>query len=292
MNNSVDGSDITAVPASASSMLSAETRRVYAGAWRDFCSWRTSMGLGSCFPVPAEHIVGYVESLMPAASSSTIKLRLASIAWHSNQPGSVSCNAHAAVRAALRRCQRAANGSTEPAVVMQLACCGEDLAGLRDRAVLLMNHVGGLAPADIAGLDREDLEFRNTELIVRVRLPAAPVEEPGQPVHLPRRRGDPLCPAVALERWLQRSGILYGAIFQGVTVHGTLDRRLGVVGVRRILKRIETQAAAQAMPSARSLVPATPTPRSSPNAQLSAPARKTKRPAPAGPAHLSQPPLR
>ncbi|MGI4746503.1 MAG: hypothetical protein ACRYFY_10735 [Janthinobacterium lividum] len=292
MSSPGDGSDVAAVPASARSMLSPETQRVYAGAWRDFCIWRTGMGIGSALPVPAEHIVSYIESLMPAASSSTVKLRLASIALHSNQPGSASCNGHAAVRAALRRCQRAANGSTEPAVITQLACCGEDLGGLRDRAVLLMNQVGGLAPADIAGLDREDLEFRNTELVVRVRLPNAPVEEPGQPVHLPRRRGDPLCPAVALERWLQHSGILYGAIFQGVTVHGTLDRRLGVVGVRRILQRIATQAAAQAMPPARPLVPAPPTPRSNPKAQLSAPGRKTRRPAPAGPGHPSQPPPR
>ncbi|NPD69295.1 hypothetical protein HN018_27535 (plasmid) [Lichenicola cladoniae] len=292
MNSPGDGSAVAAFPASARSVLSPETQRVYAGAWRDFCTWRTSMGLGSSLPVPAEHIVSYIESLMPTASHSTIKLRLAAIALHSNQAGGVSCNAHAAVRAALRRCQRAADGSTEQAIDIQLACCGEDLAGLRDRAVLLMNHVGGLAPADIAGLDREDLEFRNTELVLRVRLPNAPVEEPGQPVHLPRRRGDLLCPAVALERWLQRSGIVYDAIFQGVTVHGTLDRRLGVVGVRRILQRIETQAAAQAMPPARPLVPATPTPRSNPKARLSAPAKKSKRSEPAGTARLSQRPLR
>ncbi|MGI4745631.1 MAG: hypothetical protein ACRYFY_06240 [Janthinobacterium lividum] len=292
MSSPGDGSGFADVPASAIAALSVETRRVYAGAWRDFCIWRTSMGIGSALPVPAEHIVGYIESLMPAASPSTVKLRLASIAVHSNQPGSISCNAHAAVRAALRRCQRAANGSTEQAVDTQIACCGEDLAGLRDRAVLLMNRIGGLAPADVAGVDREDLEFRNTELVVRVRLPHAPVEEPGQPVHLPRRRNDLLCPAVALERWLQRSGILYGAIFQGVTVHGTLDRRLGVVGVRRILQRIETQAAAQAMLPARPLVPATPTPRSNPKARLSAPAKKSERRAPAGSGHLSQPPLR
>ncbi|NPD68177.1 hypothetical protein HN018_24085 (plasmid) [Lichenicola cladoniae] len=292
MSSPGDGFDVAAVPASTSSVLSPETQRVYAGAWRDFCIWRASMGLGSSLPVPAEHIVAYIERLMPAASPGTVKLRLASIAWHSNQPGSVSCNAHAAVRAALRRCQRAANGSIEQAVVIQLACCGEDLAGLRDRAVLLMNHVGGLAPADIAGLDREDLEFRNTELVVRVRLPDAPVEEPGQPVHLPCRRGDPLCPAVALERWLQRSGILYGAIFQGVTVHGTLDRRLGVVGVRRILQRIETQAAAQAMPTARPLVPAVPAPRSSSKAPLAARAKITKTPAPSGRARPARAPLR
>lgn len=80
MSGSGDGVGV-AGPTSAIPGLTAETQRVYAGAWRDFCSWRTGMGLGSSLPVPAEPIVGYIESLVPAASASTIKLRLAAIAW-------------------------------------------------------------------------------------------------------------------------------------------------------------------------------------------------------------------
>ncbi len=84
-----------------------------------------------------------------------------------------------------------------------------------------------------------------------MRAGAAPAGQLGQAVRLPRRRGDPLRPAQALERWLQRSGISYGAVFQAVSVHGMLERRLGAVGVRRILQGIEMQAAAQAMPEGR-----------------------------------------
>ena len=90
--------------------------------------------------------------------------------------------------------------------------------------------------------------------MLSVRAAAAPAGQPGQVVRLPRRRGDPLCPSQALERWLQRSGITYGPVFRAVSVHGRLERRLGVVGVRRILQGIETQAAAQAMPEGRKLV--------------------------------------
>ena len=71
-----------------------------------------------------------------------------------------------------------------------------------------------------------------------MRVAEAPVEQPGQAVRLPRRRDDPRCPAQASERWLQRSGISYGPVFRAVTVHGILERRLGVVSLRRILQEM------------------------------------------------------
>ena len=103
--------------------------------------------------------------------------------------------------------------------------CGEDLPGLRNRALLLLVQVGGLTPAEVARIDREDLRFGAGELVLSVRRL--------------RRRGDPLCPVQALERWLQRSGISYGAVFRAVSMHGRLERRLGVVSARRILQRID-----------------------------------------------------
>ena len=193
-------------------------------------------------PVSPERVVAYIESLPTSLGPSGVKLRMAAIAEHHEKRGVASPTAYAAVRAALRRRQMPGE-----AVLIQLDSCGQDLAGLRNRALLLMVQVGGLAPAKVAGLDREDLHFGDGERVLAVR----PAEQQEQLVRLPRRRGDPLCPALALERWLQRSGISYGPVFRAVTVHGTLERRLGVVSVRRILQGIEKQAVAQAMPEGR-----------------------------------------
>ncbi len=227
------------------SRLSLETRRVYAGAWHAFLAWYRSQGERLDLPVPPERVVDYIESLSPSLGPNSLKLRMAAIAEHHVERHVASPTAHAAVRAALRRRQ-----TVGEAVLARLDSCGEDLAGLRNRALLLV-QASGLAPAEIAGLDREDLRFGDGEFVLSVRPAKAPVEQPGQAVKLLRRRGDPLCPAQALERWLQRSGISYGAVFRAVTVHGTLERRLGVVGVRRILQQIDAQAAAQAMPEGR-----------------------------------------
>ena len=233
-------------PGSAGSGLSQETSRVYAGAWQAFVAWRRGQDEGLDLPVQPELVVVYIKRLSPSLGSNGVKLRMAAIAHHHEEQGMASPTVHAAVRAALRRRQTVGR-----AVLVRLDSCGEDLAGLRNRALLLLVQVGGLTPAEVAGLDREDLRFGNEELVLAVRPSGAPVEQPGQAVRLPRRRGDPLCPAQALERWLQRSGISYGAVFRAVTVHGTLERRLGVVGVRRILQGIDVQAAAQVMPEGR-----------------------------------------
>ena len=228
------------------STLSLETRRVYAGAWQAFLAWCVSQDQPAALPVLPERIIAYIESLPPSLGPNGVKLRMAAIAHHHGERQLASPTTHAAVRAALRRRQMMGE-----AVLARLSSCGEDLAGLRNRALLLLTQAGGLAPVDVAGLDREDLRFGEGELVLSVRAAEAPVEQPGQAVRLARRRGDPLCPAQALERWLQRSGISYGSVFRAVSMHGTLERRLRVVGVRRILQGIDAQVAAQAMPEVR-----------------------------------------
>lgn len=45
------------------------------------------------------------------------------------------------------------------------------------------------------------------------------------------------CPVRALEAWLRRARIDYGAVFRRVTAVGTLEDRLSPQGIRRILRR-------------------------------------------------------
>ena len=200
------------------SRLSPETCRVYGGAWEIFVAWCTSQDRLLILPVPPEWVVAYVESLLPSLGPNGVKLRMAAIAKHQAEQRLPSPTAHPMVRAALRRRQGA--GQAVPA---RLDSCGEDLAGLRNRALLLLVQVGCLALVDVAALDCEDVRFGEGELVLSVRAVEAPVEQAGEAVRLTRRRGDPLCPAQALERWLQRSGIRYGAVIRAITVHGTLE---------------------------------------------------------------------
>ena len=141
-------------PSSRASTLSLETRRVYADAWQAFLVWSAGQGWPLVLPVPQECLVAYIESLPPSLGPNGLKLRMAAIAEHHEERHLASPTAHAAVRAALRRRQTAGE-----AVLARLASCGEDLAGLRNRTLLLLAQVGGLTLAEGAGLDREDLRF-------------------------------------------------------------------------------------------------------------------------------------
>ncbi len=145
------------------SRLSLGTRRVYAGAWQGFVTWCASQGWLVSLPVPPERVVAFIDSLPPSLGPNGLKLRMAAIAEHHERCGVTSSTAHAAVRAALRRRQAAGE-----VVLARLSSCGEDLAGLRNRALLLV-QASGLAPAEVAGIDREDLGLGDRELVLSVR---------------------------------------------------------------------------------------------------------------------------
>ncbi len=121
--------------------LSSRTRQVYAGAWQAFLAWHSSQGDWLDLPVPPERLVAYIESLPPLLGPNGVRLRLAAVAEHHERQGLASPTAYAAVRAALRRRQMVGE-----AVLAQLTRCGEDLAGLRNRALLLLVQVRGLLP--------------------------------------------------------------------------------------------------------------------------------------------------
>ena len=101
-----------------------------------------------------------------------------------------------------------------------------DLAGLRDRALLLLVAFG-LSRREVVGLQAERLRW--TEDGVRVE---------GATDWAPRLKRHDLCPCRALEDWLRASGTRYGPVFRKVTRWGTVEPKpLGADAIGRILLR-------------------------------------------------------
>ena len=199
-------------------------------------------------PVPPERVVAYIESLPPSLGPNGLKLRMAAIAEHHRERGSPSPTAHVARAGGPAPAADERGGGAGAAGT----AAARTFAGLRNQGAPAAGAGRGLAP----GRRRRARPGR--------RCASGRANSScrcGQPTRRPgsrdRRCGCcgggaiPLCPVHALERWLQRSGLSYGAVFRAVTVHGTLERRLGVVGLRCILRQIEVRAAAQAMPEGR-----------------------------------------
>jgi site-specific recombinase XerC len=113
---------------------------------------------------------------------------------------------------------------------MATACPG-DLAGLRDRALLLLT-AAGLGRSALVGLDVEQVHFMEdgVDLVLNSQL--------GGTVTVRRVASIGACPARALKDWIEATDSRFGPVFRKVDRWGNVEhRRLGTDAIRRILTR-------------------------------------------------------
>ncbi len=111
--------------------------------------------------------------------------------------------------------------------------CRGDLAGQRDRALLLL-LAAGLGRAAIVALQAEQLRFAEPGVTL------GPFGGEGAPVRLDRSQAVASCPVRALEDWLRSSGTRYGPVFRKINRWDQLEHHaLGADAIRLILARRE-----------------------------------------------------
>ena len=234
---------LAAAQAYAREALAPETLRAYAADWAHFCGWCSETG---CAPLPAEPaaVAAYLASLAGLYSRSLLERRLGAIGQQHRLRGLDWSAGHPAIRTTLRgiyrrhgsrRRQAAALTSTE--LRKLVAACGGDLAGLRDRALLLLGFAGALRRSELVGIDREHLRFTGEGL--RLTLPSSKTDQEGKGTELGITRGKraETCPIRALEAWLAASACDYGPVFRKVDRWGNIEHaRLSGEAVRTILK--------------------------------------------------------
>jgi integrase len=190
-------------------------------------------------------VAAYLAALAPLYSRSALERRLAAIG-HAHRLGGLDWSAgHPAIRGTLRGIYRQHGSRRRQAAALTsvelkklVAACPGDLAGLRDRALLLLGFAGALRRAELVGLDREHLRFTETGL--RLLLPRSKTDQAGKGVELGLSRGKrrETCPVRAVEAWLEASACQYGPVFRKVDRWGNIEHsRLGSDAVRDILRR-------------------------------------------------------
>jgi integrase len=256
----VDSGDAPATPAAAEAALAAarayaraalapETKRAYAADWQHFSEWCRGAG---CAPLPAEPaaVAAYLAALAPLYGRAALGRRLAAIG-HAHRLANHDWSAgHPAIRATLRgihrthrRRGRRAAALTSAELKELVAACGGDLAGLRDRALLLLGFAGALRRSELVAVDREHIRFTAEGL--RLLLPSSKTDPEGKGAELGISRGKrrETCPVRALEDWLDASGCKFGPVFRKVDRWGNVEhRRLGGDAVRDVLLRRAAQA--------------------------------------------------
>lgn len=235
---------LAAARAYARDALAPETRRAYASDWAHFIAWCQAAG---CAPLPAEPaaVAAYLAAQAPLYSRSALERRLAAIGHAHRLRGLDWSAGHPALRTTLRGIfrthgsrRRQAAALTSAELKRLVAACGGDLAGLRDRALLLLGFAGALRRSELVAVEREHLRF--TEAGLRLLIPTSKTDGEGRGVELGITRGKrpETCPVRAVEAWLEISDCRYGPVFRKIDRWGTIEHRaLGGDAVRDILRK-------------------------------------------------------
>lgn len=226
--NVVLGSDRTShltVSPEVSSYLKASladnTRRAYRSDLNHFFRW------GGTIPASPELVADYLAANAEQHTPATLARRLVSIGKaHTAQRLSSPTNTEV-VKATLRGIRRT-HGSIQrqvaPAVREDLLLMVTGLSGIkgiRDRALLLIGFAGAFRRSELVSLTVADIEQATQGLIIQLRFSKTDQAGQGRKIAIPYARGA-ACPVLALQRWLEQSGITEGPIFRGVNRHGLI----------------------------------------------------------------------
>jgi integrase len=226
----------------------AATVRAYRSDWRDFGEWCSVQGLE---PLPARPrtVALYLAALARSgAEAVTIQRRLSAISQAhqaaGQQPSPTSDLLVRQVMRGIRRTLGTAPGHRKaPLTAAELRRLVEATpdgtpAGLRDRALLLVGHLGAFRRSELVALDVEDVAETPDGLRLRVRRSKTDQEGAGTEKGIPRRPDPATCPVLALRRWLDIAEITAGPIFRAVNRHGQVrPGRLSDRAVALVVKR-------------------------------------------------------
>jgi integrase len=215
--------------------LSPATLRKYESSLQAFVAWYREQEEGTTYPVPAPIVARYLAYLLvhgrlrrgggkprkprPGAppaprvrgSASAIGVDVAALAWLHRQGHADDPTRDPVVRAVIRDIRRRVGVAPEHqrralsldelgAMVRQ---CGDNLVGMRDRALLVVGWFAGLRRSEIIGLDVGDLTWLGSDVAIRIRRSKRDQTGRGRIVGLPLAANPAVCPVRALHAWIE-----------------------------------------------------------------------------------------
>jgi integrase len=180
----------------------------------------------------------------------TLRRRVAAIARACGVAGQPLDTKHPAIRETLRGIgrkhgtpARRAAALTTTEVKKLSRACGDDLAGLSDRALFLIGFAGAMRRSELVGLDLPNLTWTKGGLKILIERSKTDAEGEGAEIAIPRGRSEETCPVAALQSWLAAAEITAGPLFRKVNRGGKVEAtRLTPDGVRQILLKRANQA--------------------------------------------------
>jgi site-specific recombinase XerD len=241
------GPDLASAIDLAQAEKAASTRKAYGTDFRLFRAWCEAKRV-SALPAAAETVAAYLAAEARTAKSSTLGRRVAAIRYAHRLAALPLPTDSEGVKATMRGIRRTFGNARirkAPAVAAKMlgmvAAGPVNLAGLRDRALLLLGFAGTFRRSELVALDVADIE--ETEAGLRVTIRHSKTDQEGQGVTIAIARGDVACPVKALREWLGAAGIEAGVLFRPINKAGRVARaRLTDRSVANIVKAYAERA--------------------------------------------------
>ena len=241
------GPDLTAAVDLAKAEKAASTRKAYGTDFRIFRTWCEARGV-SALPAAPETVAAYLAAHAGTSKASTLGRRIAAIRYAHKLAGFALPTDAESVKATMRGIRRihgSARVRKAPAIASKLvgmvAAAPKKLAGLRDRALLLIGFGGALRRSELVALNVADIAETETGLLVTIR--HSKTDQEGEGATIAIARGDVACPVKAFRAWLDASGIQAGPIFRPINKAGRVrSSRLTDRSVANIVKAYAARA--------------------------------------------------
>jgi site-specific recombinase XerD len=220
------------------------TLKAYSADLRDFEAWCAGVGFR---PLPAapQTVALYLTHLAGVAQrkASTIGRRLVAIGQAHKVAGHPLDLKHREIREVLAGIRRTIGTRREPKAALltadirrAVAAMPDDIAGIRDRALLLLLFAGALRRSELVALEVADVQLSSRRATVTIRRSKTDQEGEGARIGIPRGRRE-TCPVRALENWLAAAAITRGPIFRSIDRHSRIGEALSGAAVAAIVKR-------------------------------------------------------
>lgn len=222
------------------------TLRAYAADWAHFLDWCGAQNRAA-LPATPETVALYLTALARTHRPATITRRLTAItkahqARGLASPATVSELAVGETLKGIRRTLGTAQKAKVPLLTADLlqvlAHRPPGLAGVRDRALLLVGYAGAFRRSELATLQLADVTWVDEGAVLTLTRSKTDQEGQGRQVALPRGAHAATCPVQALRTWIHEAQLTEGALFRGVDRHGKLRAgRLHADAVGAIVQR-------------------------------------------------------
>lgn len=227
------------------------TWRAYSSDREQYLLFCRESGVSDPLPASPETVAAYLTwEHDRGRRPSTLDRRLAALSvWHKalGHPSPTGAEIVRTTLAGIRRESGTAQDYSRPVRIDDLrrmvAALGDSDLDLRDRAILLLGYAGAMRRSEVAALDVDDLERVSEGLRLTVRRSKTDQEGAGLVKGIPCGSREETCPVRAVERYMDRLGIVTGPLFLAFDPAGrATGQRLSGRGVARTVKRLASLA--------------------------------------------------